>query len=140
MVGPVKKLLTLIAVLLGGVLIAAFLSFHDTVNVRRDSPLYAAISPGSNYDNKRIQTSVLQQLPLGSRRLEIEAFIAKNFTGVTYFVEDDATFDKAGKLKVKIQAVSYQSLSGREKVEIYLILDRDGRLEQVVVESDRAYL
>jgi len=100
------------------------------------------ISPEESWE-QRIREAILQQLPLGAARPQIEAFIRKNFVRLGYAV---TTTDDARALAhptdrhVFIRAVDHTGFSGTCRVEIYLILTPDERLKDVIVRAQEAYV
>jgi hypothetical protein len=86
---------------------------------------------------------VLRQLPLGSSRQQIEAFIRANFVHVTYrvtTVDDSRAFVQLRTPHVLIRALDMTGFPGVDRVEIYLVVTAEERLKDVIVHSDEAYV
>src|SRR3954453_2096835 len=68
-------------------LLTACAPSSSTILVRQDSALYPAVTklwPGSR--ERRVRSAILEQLPLGSSRAEIEQFVDRNFIGVVVLI------------------------------------------------------
>ncbi len=111
--------------------------------VKKDSPLFlpvVQIYPHESWE-RRIGDAVVRQLPIGSKRPQIEEFIHKNFIGVRYEVtthDDSRALAHPTEPHVFIRAAD-QTRPGIFQVEIYLMLTSDETLQNVVVRTSEAY-
>jgi hypothetical protein len=135
--------LSSIALLLVGFALTSCYRNDSKDRVRKDSPLFlpaVQIYPEESWQ-QRIKDAVLQQLPIGSERSEIDAFIQKNFVGIKYHFttsDDSRALAHLTEPHVFIRTAE-QTSPGIFRVEIYLLLTSDERLKNVVVKTAEAY-
>lgn len=117
---------------------------HHITRVKIDSPLRSVITPeGYDYNDVKIRAALLEDLPIGSPRKQIEEFLARHFTDVAYSIRSTSSSQlhyKPNGAHVFIPAVDVRSLAGGETVEVFLLLDSNERLKDIAVKSHRAYL
>jgi hypothetical protein len=136
----------LAAVLLlgAGALHVMFPSHHDT-RIKEDSPLYIpaiTLAPANNWE-QRIRDAVLQQLPIGSTRQQIEGFLQHHFVRVQYRVarsDDERALARFSEPHIFIRAIDDWGFPGECRVEIYLLLTPEEHLRNVVVRSIEGYV
>ena len=107
------------------------------------SPLAVVVGVHAPDRDQRVRHAVLRQLPIGSSRLQIEAFIRQNFAGVAYRVtttDDSRAFIQLTAPHVLIRALDITGFPGEDRVEIYLVLAPGERLKDVIVRSHEAYV
>jgi hypothetical protein len=133
----------LVALAVGGL----FLMFPGShINrIKQDSPLYLPATQLNDHNiwEQRIRHSVLQQLPIGSPRDRIQAFLQKHFVHVQYRVtssDDSRALTHVTEPHVFIRAIDDSHLYGQCQVEIYLILTADERLKNVIVKGVYGYV
>jgi hypothetical protein len=142
-------ILTAVAVLpllfiFGERLLLAF-SGHHVTRIKEHSPLYIpaiTLAPADNWE-QRIRDAVLQQLPIGSTRQQIQAFLQQHFVHVQYFVarsDDDRALAHFNDPHVFIRAIDDTGFPGECRVEIYLLLTPEEHLRDVVVRAIEGYV
>jgi len=130
-------------------ILAAFLALvscgsHIT-RIRKDSPLYLPVVQIAPHDSweQRVRDAVLQQLPIGSTRDQMQAFLHKHFVRVQYAVthsDDSRALAPSSEPHVFIRAIDDTGFPGECRVEIYLLLTSDEHLKDVVVRATEAYV
>jgi hypothetical protein len=118
---------------------------RSTNRIKQGSPLF---EPAVRLDDrevweKRIKDAILRQLPIGSEKAQIEAFIRDNFDGVSCGVtttDDSRALAHIAKPHVFIRAIEDTGFPGECRVEIYLILGTDERLKEVIVKGIYGYV
>ena len=120
-------------------------SGHHINRIKEDSPIYIAaitLAPSDTWE-KRVRDAVLQQLPLGSTREQIQAFVQKHFVRVKYTVthsDDSRALAPSSEAHVFIRAIDDTGFPGECRVEIYLLLTPDEHLRDVIVRAAEAYV
>ncbi len=110
--------------------------------IRKGSPIYLqAISFAPEWE-QRVRDSVLQQLPIGSTREQIQAFLQQHFVHVQYRVirsDDERALTHFSEPHIFIRAIDDWGFPGECRVEIYLLLSPEENLRDVVVRATEAY-
>ena len=111
--------------------------------IRKGSPIYLqAISFAPEWE-QRVRDTVLQQLPIGSARQQIQAFLQQHFVHVQYRVarsDDERALAHFEEPHVFIRAIDDTGFPGECRVEIYLLLSADERLKDVIVKCMEVYV
>jgi hypothetical protein len=111
--------------------------------VRKASPIYLqAISFAPEWE-QRVHDTVVQQLPIGSTRQQIEAFLQHHFVHVQYRLvrsDDERALAHFAEPHVFIRAIDDIGFPGECRVEIYLLLSADERLKDVIVKCMEIYV
>jgi hypothetical protein len=131
-----------LAVIFGGRLFLAF-SGHHINRIKEHSPIYQQAHSFAPDWEQRVRDAVLQQLPVGSTRDQIAAFLQKNFNHVQYAVvrtDDSRALAPQTEPHVFIRAIDDTGFPGECRVEIYLLLTPEEHLRDVVVRATEAYV
>jgi hypothetical protein len=113
------------------------------IRLKKESTLSSFIKPNSEYKDKEIRNQILKELKVGATRMQMIEFINKNFVNIKFTVSTSTDSDALYKTKephILIRAVLIRNMGGGESCEIYLMLDDQERLKDVIVKSERSYL
>ena len=144
-----KKWPVLVALILGFCLSLYFVTCHffaprDINLIKLESPLRAIVeTENGSYNNAKIREAILQQLPMGSSRQQIENFLSRDFVDARYVVASSPPSHglyQGNESHIFIRPVEVSNLGGGQRVEIYLLIGQSERLKDVIVKSDFSYL
>jgi hypothetical protein len=146
-----KKLKVSLAILggLAAVLLLAAGALHlmfpgSHINrIRKSSPIYPQAMSFAPEWEQRVRDTVLQQLPIGSTRQQIQAFLQQHFIHIQYRIarlDDERALTHVDEPHVFIRAIDDTGFPGECRVEIYLLLSADERLKDVVVKCMEIYV
>jgi len=110
---------------------------HTSNNVRPSSPLQHWAGDSRDFREK-IREKILDLLPMGSDRSEIDNFIKANF-----YSSSDIHFEPYPKPEFpyfSIEFSNYSTLWGGDEVAVLFLLDQNSKLHDVRVEMDSAWL
>ena len=118
---------------------------HSDTRFKRDSSIYLTAIKLDSRDvwQKRIRDAVFQQLPIGSTREQIQAFLQKHFVRVPYHVvhsDDERALTRFSEPHIFIRAIDDWGYPGECRVEIYLLLTPDEHLRDVAVRAIEGYV